>query len=1021
MQNKSKKLTSRLLSALLALACVLTLLPGVAVAAETMTMLKTERDGMVLEKGAVLEDDGTYTIQLSAYATGTTTTVTQESGVPLDIVLVLDQSGSMEGSNLKALRAAVTSFVQTIEENAEEYQVDHRIAVVGFAGAEYSDKDYYYANTELFIGKKQYNYIKDGKESNEAAIASTQYKNAFQVVTDATGFANLEDSIAALAAKGGTHPELGMEMANGIFGANSNTYTKPDGKEGTRSRIVVMFTDGNPGDSSKFDTNVANKAIEKSYVTKNTYGATVYTVGLYTSASDDTTNFMNCVSSNCPSAQSMSTEYAYNEVYAGDLDTSKTYYIRGNNGKYRQVKYYGGYYSGWYYDYTKYTPKTSRDDSQNTQFYTRTLAGQVSEKYYLTTANRDDLNGIFTTIGTEIQNPSTTVTLNAESVMRDVLSDGFELPDGYDKNANITIQTAKGTTNDGQEVNFDPAETAADMKAEVNGKNINISGFDYSTKYIAPSHPGEKLIVTIRGVEATDTAITGNDVYTNEETSGIYATPDDASCIPFPQPTTILKSKTYVLDYGKPVNLASQDWGIGSVTTLNGKGMHKFTNAVTELGMDYGKVKKGTMNSLTYTPTTMNWDGYDSFYVFGKQIAPNGAINQWSKVTVMPANNVYYEDSFTTSTQAGTVGIEYSGSWSEDKEEKSGNNKGTSDPVVHGGWENADLADDSKYSDGSAHMADLSQSGGSAKATFTFSGTGVDVYSRTNMTTGTVAATLIGKTKDGVAIKKGLTVDNYAKSGDYYQIPTLSFSGLDYGEYTLTLYVTTAAEKRATYYLDGIRVYNPIRPLESDTIVQQAYGDELNAEFQGVRDLLAAGSTVFIDQDESGAAKAGDYDATEYGKYGPKNEVYLAEGQSISFKLENANYCFVGIKAPGGVTKAEVTEGQNKSTLDIGAASDLYYKITPAADGTVQIKNTGAKLLSITKVRTTAGGTVTAANADELVAYANAFDTLPVVEYGAGTVDVEIENPEIQELGDGSIAWGWLEKIFKGIRDLLRP
>ena len=57
MQNKSKKLTSRLLSALLALACVLTLLPGVAVAAETMTMLKKEEGSMVLEKGAVLEDD----------------------------------------------------------------------------------------------------------------------------------------------------------------------------------------------------------------------------------------------------------------------------------------------------------------------------------------------------------------------------------------------------------------------------------------------------------------------------------------------------------------------------------------------------------------------------------------------------------------------------------------------------------------------------------------------------------------------------------------------------------------------------------------------------------------------------------------------------------------------------------------------------------------------------------------------------------------------------------------------------
>ena len=75
MQNKSKKLTSRLLSALLALACVLTLLPGVAVAAED------EGGKMVVDKTAKLEDDGTYTIELSAYATGTTTTTTTQKAV----------------------------------------------------------------------------------------------------------------------------------------------------------------------------------------------------------------------------------------------------------------------------------------------------------------------------------------------------------------------------------------------------------------------------------------------------------------------------------------------------------------------------------------------------------------------------------------------------------------------------------------------------------------------------------------------------------------------------------------------------------------------------------------------------------------------------------------------------------------------------------------------------------------------------------------------------------------------------
>ena len=110
--------------------------------------------------------------------------------------------------------------------------------------------------------------------------------------------------------------------------------------------------------------------------------------------------------------------------------------------------------------------------------------------------------------------------------------------------------------------------------------------------------------------------------------------------------------------------------------------------------------------------------------------------------------------------------------------------------------------------------------------------------------------------------------------------------------------------------------------------------------------------------------------------------------------------------------------------MSINAASDLYYKITPNAEGYILVKNTGKNLLSITKLRTTGANgesTITAANVSELLAYANAFDTLEEVAGSTESGEVQIENPEVNELGSGSIAWDWLEKIFKGIRDLLRP
>ena len=122
-------------------------------------------------------------------------------------------------------------------------------------------------------------------------------------------------------------------------------------------------------------------------------------------------------------------------------------------------------------------------------------------------------------------------------------------------------------------------------------------------------------------------------------------------------------------------------------------------------------------------------------------------------------------------------------------------------------------------------------------ATFTFTGTGVDIYSRTDMTTGTVLATLSGKDDAGTSVSKALIVDNYAQSYDddssgdadgYYQIPTLSFDGLAHGTYTVTIRVTTAAGSRSTYYLDGIRVIIRSKTWKAMKTVQDAYTARMN-------------------------------------------------------------------------------------------------------------------------------------------------------------------------------------------------
>ncbi len=186
-------------------------------------------------------------------------------------------SSSGGGTRLAALKSAATEFANSVATKAAgkdgqlgtEDDIDHRIAVVGFAcGQRYSGWDYNYENTEVFVGKNQYTY---------GTAAQGQYKNAFQDMNSATGVKNVSDSIGVLAADGGTLTNLGLEMANGIF--QSNPITQGE----MRNRVVVVFTDGVPGWSG-YDSDVAQSAIAQANVAKTTHSATVYSIGIFAGA-----------------------------------------------------------------------------------------------------------------------------------------------------------------------------------------------------------------------------------------------------------------------------------------------------------------------------------------------------------------------------------------------------------------------------------------------------------------------------------------------------------------------------------------------------------------------------------------------------------------------------------------------------------------------------------------------------------------------------------------------------------------
>ena len=911
----------------------------------------------------------------------------------------LYETGDSNGTRLDVLQYAAHKFVDGVMADAHTNNIDHRVAVVGFA----SDPDDIYDNTEILTGvdistediprdlSGSDRYYPDDNAHNGAIYGSSGYtaatQNALQSVTSNKN--DIDTAIDSLTAHGATRSDLGMQMAQDILSAREDK---------SRDAIVVFFTDGEPTGSSEFNEEVAadtiniakelkigqevNDAQQGSDTSGGMptgvelgYTASVYSVAVYPGASPTGTaningsgatrinDFLHMVSSNYPNA-------------------------RGENQ--------GG--RGW-------------------EFFRESGA---NNGYYMVANNAASLANAFNTIANNIHEVVTTVNLDSESVLRDILSSSFTLPEGYDPNTEITVTEAPYQGNGSW-----GAATASSVKADVSGNTINVTGFDYTENVVAEavdgqSATGKKLIVSIAGIEAEDSAATGSPVFTNTAESGIYDTVEGEEVLikEFERPTVSIANKSYVLDYGKPAafNTAS---GLGLTSTSHiDSDMSKISIANSSINQKYGKSEL-VDNAITYIPQTMNWDGYDSLFAFGQD---SGNVNEWAKMNVLPANSVYYEDTFVTNESDGTVGIEYSdGNWTEVGEAQ---NTQTVDNSVYG-WED-NYADDSTYSDGTAHYAEAA----GATATFTFTGTGVDVYSKTDMTTGIIMAYLYeGETTENAVVQKLLMVDGKAETGGangYYQVPTLSISVEDengapiYGTYTVKLKVRSTSEGRSTYYLDGIRVYNPIQGLEgNDTTVDNAYeaAGEANAVFQEVRDILidsnslnadqsTANGIVFIDKNENETTGESTAEIGTYEDYGAKNEVYLAKEQGIAFKVDPTLTYYIGLRAPDGEgysTTATVTNGESVTDHSISSASDLYYKITPSSDGYIVVKNSGDSMLAITKLRITGGEAADIPDTQNLFAisdmpalmsYVAEFDSLPVV--GASD-DTGIELPEEPE------------------------
>lgn len=351
-------------------------------------------------------------------------------------------------SRMSALKSAVNTFIEEVAKK-ETATVKHNISIVKFAG-----------KSNDTVGDKT--YTEDGYKYNYSQIV-------MNLMDASDKQKDLMDAVNNLKAGGATRADYGMQHAQSILSNRS-----ADRKDATK--VVVMFTDGEPTNGREFQSSVANDAISAAKELKAS-GATVYTVGCMNGADARRVDNISALS---------------------DTNVNKYMHLVSSN----------------------YKNATSMSDPGDATYPTDT-----SKSYYLSANNSTELNNVFESISQQIGGSKTDLTSTA--VLKDAVTPYFEIPGGA--GAQVTLKTANCTgADDNGKLTFD-AETDTDVppdvEATVNGNTVSVTGFDYKAHWCGNHsgiYDGQKLIVEFK-IRPTNDFLGGNGVQTNVGTDdGIY-------------------------------------------------------------------------------------------------------------------------------------------------------------------------------------------------------------------------------------------------------------------------------------------------------------------------------------------------------------------------------------------------------------------------------------------------------------------------------------------------------------------
>ncbi|MDO5316793.1 MAG: VWA domain-containing protein [bacterium] len=623
---------------------------------------QTPPDGLHISKTWTADDPDkgdSGVVTLEAFVTGSSIVVS--TVVPTDIVIVVDQSGSMSQNfsgnqtKLQALKNAVTSFVQNVQENASEHGVDHKVAIVGFAmGNQSAGGIQAYYNTEILTPT----------EVNYQNITTTDWQNALLLAND-NGQVNgaLTSAIQNISARGGTLMQYGLEMAYNILNKrpqpnyNAGTVEEPDWQP--RMQIVVFFTDGYPGLSSNNDyftesgnynnQSTADATVKQANLLK-TAGAKVFSVGIFSGATPEAAyqtslNYYNQWRTGIQAANGLMHFVSSNYYFT---TTQGTYIENGENQT--DTVYISNLDKGW--------------SLQTTQPH---LAGHHNNGFYLAASNASQLSSVFTTIANSIA--SVPVQMDMQTIVQDQISPNFTLPEGANQDS-ILVYAPRcigvNTAVTPFDYSFDSLHDGVKIDGAVTIINdlIRITGFDFSEMWCGleggdPTRPhGRKLVIQIP--LKIQEGVWGDGLPTNGPMSLIFPNGDTLNPIgSFPIPTATVKGDVWTeIVVSKPngfdpMNIDSPEDLAWFISEVNGRANYSINDTVRPKPSLNGKLTADLdMSAHNWIPIGSNGVTYTGTFD-GNGHVITGLKNNASKFYKHDKNVVVYPGMF--GTVSGTV------------------------------------------------------------------------------------------------------------------------------------------------------------------------------------------------------------------------------------------------------------------------------------------------------------------------------------------------------------------------------